>query len=174
MENLNNELIETFKAISIRGRMAFAINCLDNIIETKGIASNILNKFILNLWQFTRSNNLGEWDKNISDFIPMIGEELEEEELDYLTIEEGKKLQEIYSSLPKFIVEVIDNIIDLGRIELFTSHSDYAPKSLKRLEKIITIVINENIPLPDVNEYKKFHYNIDGGWGKIIIKNLDI
>jgi len=59
-----------FELISIRGRMAYGITCLEKVCTIWNIKNEKMNIFIKCLWTFTSSGNLAKWEEKVLSLLP--------------------------------------------------------------------------------------------------------
>lgn len=59
-----------FKTISIRGRFAFGVMCIEKYLFENKIENPWVEKILILLWEFTNSESLDIWDEKISDINP--------------------------------------------------------------------------------------------------------
>jgi len=101
-----HELENRIKYISIRGRMAFAIFCLEKYLEKIEVIQNPdLQKLLSNLWEFTTTNRAGEWDDTIFEYSPeCILETMETKDYSYykvLSRDTLKRYHDLYYTTSK-------------------------------------------------------------------------
>lgn len=149
--------------ISIRGRVAYGIVCLEKFCEAYNVASNNMKELIEALWFFTDTK--AEWLEDWKDMIcKKIG--FMEEVYEYAYKYE-------YRNLPFGIQEDITNLIDevlciatvnyFGRRLRFNSRLTEEPTL-----KVAEILIKNNIELPDINVFKISNVEEGNGWGNEI------
>ena len=162
-----------FKEISTRGRVAFAICCLENAMKRQNLFQNDeAEKTILQqLWHFT-ADNMALWELQIGDLIPFVVMD----DISYEYIEDFeffspvicRKFQNYYKKGNKYTLDIIDLIYNLGRTNLFVviNNEKLKEASLPYLQNIIDIMIENEIPFPDINLFKKFPITENKGWGR--------
>lgn len=172
-----------FEKISIRGRVAYAICCLENAMETYGAQGESWDLLLKNLWSFTSSNELDKWFYLNNRFLP--GEIIK---ADYslaqaynmrdgfpeLSIDENtyKKAQVEFAAQSNDVInEICDKIFDLGAYELWSGLVECSWGTLYELQLLIDYMKANDIPLPDVEPFKQHEYapkdvnDDDYGWG---------
>ena len=62
---------ERLKKVSIRGRMALGISCLEILLESEGlIEKEEMKKLLSHLWEFTSSERLDLWEDQMMGYEP--------------------------------------------------------------------------------------------------------
>ena len=59
-----------FDAISIRGRLAYGVTCLEGICQTWNVKMEKINLLIETIWEFTLAENLADWDNAVRELLP--------------------------------------------------------------------------------------------------------
>ncbi len=171
----DSSLIEDLKTISIRGRMAFAIQCIDNYIHFKNI-NNFeaeLTLVIDKLKEFLTSNTLDVWDEQVRDLLPssILDNHPQNnlEDYEYVDFEIAKKLEEAYRSLPIDLINIIDYSAAIGSNNLYECIVGFSSKTLTPLLNIIKVLRASNIELPEIDKYLDYKFIKEEGWGEIIL-----
>jgi len=171
--------IETvFKKISIRGRFAFGIKCIERYISENKIEINRIDKLLSQLWEFTESENLDVWDEKISDLNPTNILEVEYEKFpnDFPTIDasEYKELKKIYQNLDEDLIKLISETIEIGTSNLYGGTGEYSAYSLIPTIEVYKIAEKVLSKMPDVNSFIQFKFSEFNGWGdKIVRYNIE-
>jgi len=107
-----NTIESDLKKISITGRLAFGITCLEQYIKEQNLKNKWLDRLIDVLWEFTTSEDLEEWDNKISDLDPsnIIDKHSDNKASDYdsLTEFEFNELKKYYSGISNDLLLLID------------------------------------------------------------------
>ncbi len=153
MEKITTE----FKQISIRGRLAFGMTCLEKLVITLNSDHPLLQTIVFpKIWEFTSTEDLSEWEENINNIDPVC----------VLDDEVNSKLKELYNKLPKDIVSTIEEVITIGTANLYGGTNNNSPSTLEPLNSIIKTMIKLNVPLPDIRPFKKSSFSEFHGWGE--------
>jgi len=157
-----------FTNISIVGRVYFGIKSLENSLgENRRINDNW--KWVLDvLWSYCENSvKKGNWHRIMSEICPdAVLEEVSFESKDVMTVSRSyyEKLQLLYSNTPSHINKIIEYIFDIGTIDLYGSIRDDSPITKEYCEELFTLLITNNIEIPEVN----FLYGTikdNRGWG---------
>ncbi|HET6228381.1 MAG TPA: hypothetical protein VFF27_19020 [Bacteroidia bacterium] len=164
-------MIEEFKDISIRGRLAYGATCLEEALHQLGIRDEYLDKLVLpRIWEFTSSSRLDEWDTQINEIDPtcVLDIELTEKTFDLTTISfnDYKALFKCYQSLHKEIVELISEVIGIGVANLYGGTEDFSACTLESLANVIEICNKMKLKMPNVEPFRKSSFSEFHGWGK--------
>ena len=184
-----------FKKISIRGRVAFGICCLENAMEKYKVSGQGWNLLLEKLWSFTSLPAvfvpidsggiefvLERW-ADINDFMPyskFFYEPYSYVDLcKYLMLYNRKiideneyyLLREAYRDTNDIITSICSFAVDIGMCELWSTPDRYSATTLEELYKLIDFMNKNNISLPDMEPFKQYEYNPKGidddsrGWG---------
>jgi hypothetical protein len=167
--------IETvFRKISIRGRFAFGVKCIERYISENKIEIDWIDKLLTQLWEFTESENLDIWDEKISDLNPTNILEVEYEKFpnDFPTINASvyKELKKIYQNLNGDFIKLISETIEIGTSNLYGGTGEYSTHSLKPTIEVYKIAVTVLSKMPDINSFIQYSFSESNGWGNKIVK----
>ena len=159
---------EIFKLISIRGRLAYGIFCLEQAFKESNKENELSSKIIKILWEFTTSENLSEWEEEITDYEPIYVNDDSFIGYETLTNDQVLELKGFYKNLPYNIIQLIENSIDIGMSNLYSGTGEFSPSSLEPTMKVFkTAQLSlSKKPNPEaflISKYTEFH-----GWGNNI------
>ncbi|MCA8830410.1 hypothetical protein [Hymenobacter pini] len=162
------QLEAQLKRVSIKGRMAYCITCLENVLACKQLQEPALDKLLQCLWDFTSNPDLSDWEKKIMDFSPESILEEPLEECSYLTLSEAQHLRTVYMSLSKSLLICIDDTIEVGRGNLYGGTSGYSPHSLIPAMQVVRYMVAHTYPLPPMENFLRSPFTEEDqhGWGK--------
>ncbi|WP_288886037.1 hypothetical protein [uncultured Eubacterium sp.] len=165
---MNNKL---FKDISIRGRVAYSIKCLQ--IYTTAKYPNVNYKEILDF--ASRITDDSDYiDESAMAYMEIIPEYLYEfnnyldADFDYITEEQFNNFRNIISNNDEELNKIMKSIYDITMEYCYEAMEPGAPRTLPYLKLINEILINNSLSLPDINNFISFSFNINDGWGKHI------
>jgi len=161
---------ESFLEISNRGRVAYAICCLENAMEHYKEKSKCWDFVLENLWTFC-NQNMALWEGKIGEMSPRsvcYDSTFEQKGCEYINQEIHDDLKVLYAQSNKALLRLVDEIYALGAVNIFVTISsiDLAKKSLPYLQGIIDIMIQNNITLPNFNNFIQFPIDENNGWGR--------
>ena len=162
-------VINSLKEISNRGRVAFAIFCLESAMDHFQLDKTKW-KFVLDeSWKFCYSD-MPVWQERFLEVIPFaVSEKIDWKIKDYmhLTKEEHDALQNLYDETDPDILAMIDLIHRIGSANMLTTVNSEALKmvSIPYLQSLIELMNKNNIPLPDIKLFEKFPVTDNCGWG---------
>src|SRR5687768_15520281 len=117
-------MINNFKEISIRGRLAYGVTCLEKALEQFNIKNDLIEKEVLPvIWEFTKSTDLAKWEESINKIDPLN--------------EVSGPLKDLYGQLPSFIPEMISNVIEIGAGNLYGGTGEYSLSTLQPLKRVL-------------------------------------
>jgi hypothetical protein len=164
--------IKMFKEISTRGRVAFAICCLENVIKKQNLVQNDESEktILQQLWHFT-TDNIALWELQVRELIPYVIMEdvsYEIKDFDFFSLKFHNKLQTYYKKCYPYLLEIINLIYELGRTNLYVAINSEKLKevSLPHLQDIIDLMEKNDIQLPDIGLFKKISITENYGWGR--------
>lgn len=176
METKRHLLKEQIKKISIRGRMVIGIICLENVFKYNEIYDDPLKELLGKLKEFTCSNSLDVWDKQINEYDPVTilddhpGNNFDEYQ--FLNKEELLNLKDIYLNIPRQVLNCISYAIEIGTSNLYGGTEKYSPLSLEPTLKIIELSGHENSIKTIINDLiQKTPFEDKNGWGKVFNSN---
>ncbi len=160
--------IDVFKPISIRGRVAYGICCLENALIALQYNLENWNIVLKHLWRYTASSNLEDCNRAALEVMPECILEFPEYDDDYEQISEDeyKILYELYQNLDESIDILLKRIYYVGVSDAYSSITNYSPGSLIQLQFIISCMREKDFPLPDPKEFMRFSILEDDGWGE--------
>ncbi|WP_047547413.1 hypothetical protein [Psychroserpens sp. Hel_I_66] len=164
--------IEILKKISIRGRLAYGMKCLEQYVKENEINDELIDKVFDILWEFTTSDELDVWDEKISDFNPKhilnIKPEKIESEYPTITINEYYELKKFYENSDTDFISMIEKVIEIGTGNLYGGTDEYSSWTLEPTLEVIKMSELKLEHIPDITKFKSFEYSEDKGWGKKI------
>ena len=150
-----------FEQISIRGRMAYGITCLENLCETWNIKNEKMNLLIECLWTFTLSVHLVKWDEEIHSLLP------DNDEIE--TYANEFKYDNLNSVQQKVLSNTIWDVIEIGQGNLYGAFN--SKFSLLPLMVVIETLEKQNIELPEITQFEKSKVSEHNGWGLPVDKS---
>ncbi|WP_259016787.1 hypothetical protein [Emticicia fluvialis] len=156
-----------FKRISIRGRVAFSIVCLENSIKHFQLSELEWDFLLKLLWNYT-SINMGTWHYQVAECIPrgVLNDTDDLSDLDFLSETQFWSLNQLYKKCNNELLEIIDLIFFIGISDLYSSIENYSPQTIEYLQEILLIMNKHKIPLPPVNMFYQFSITEYNGWGR--------
>lgn len=169
------DIEKVFKKISIRGRFAFGVKCIERYISENKIEIKSIDKLLTQLWEFTESENLDVWDEKISDLNPTNILEIEYEKFpdDFPTIDASKykELKKNYQNLNQDLIKLISKTIEIGTSNLYGGTGAYSNHSLIPTIEVYKIAEKSLSKMPDVNSFIQFRFSEFNGWGNKIVRH---
>ncbi|MEN8905635.1 MAG: hypothetical protein ABF289_06705 [Clostridiales bacterium] len=160
--------INDFKNISLSGRVAYGICCFENILIELNYNFDDWKMVVQTLWEFTSIEYLDDWSDKLAEIIPdnlLEFKTYEEHDFEYLNRNNFKYLYNLYQNISDKIDYAMTAIFNIGTSHAYTVIVGYGQKSFDELEKLISFMINNNLPLPDITSFLKYSINENKGWG---------
>lgn len=158
-----------FKEISMNGRIAYGICCFENTLLFLKYDVNNWKMILEWLWDFTSTENLEEWNDKITEVIPenlLEFDTYEEHDFEYLEESQFEYLYNLYQTIDDRIGLLIRQVFYLGCSHSYSVIVNYGQSSLDELDRIITFMIDNGFPTPDIEQFKMYSINENKGWGK--------
>ena len=160
-----------FKNISIRGRVAFGVSCLNTYLKTK--YPDIDFSPVLNLaCKITEDSDY--IDNSTEAFMEIIPEYLyefdnyEEAEFEYLSKEAYNLFISIIPKDDPDLNILMHSIRDIAWEYCYVALEPGAQNTYRYLNSIIETMNKCAFPLPDINAFKKYDFSESDGWGRHI------
>lgn len=154
-----------FADVSIRGRVAYGIRCLESFIERNRCLSEEWSSVLSLLWSYTDSP-LDKWQEAVSRLVPRCLMEMSGDTEELQPGLSAEKLRNMYLSADKAIIHIIELIYYMGTCELYGKISGHGQASLERLSEVIRAVKCRDIQLPEASAFLRFSFEENGGWGE--------
>ncbi|WP_018343588.1 hypothetical protein [Cytophaga aurantiaca] len=168
---------EIFKQISIRGRFAFGLKSLENIVQYHNIQNSLLDSIIEDFWRFTNVDKPGALEdffitRNpfciLSDYptVSVNPEKMYEFGYDNISLSQMKDFFELYSALTKDITDILANLSIIANSNISAGCGEYSILTYEPTVKIIQIMNVyplDTIPKPEDFLFSNFEQN--HGWG---------
>ncbi|MFC4077128.1 hypothetical protein [Salinithrix halophila] len=145
---------KVLSTVSIRGRVAFGITCLEKVCEEWKVKNDVMDHFIQELWTFMKDNS--DWDVRVTNLLP---------DDDDPTLN-AKHFG--YSYLPlsqqEDLTTLLDEVIHIG---IWNDAGAFISElTLEPTLEVGKILTKNNIPVPDISPFLKSPVTDCGGWGK--------
>ena len=160
---------EKLKRISIRGRMYLCLICIENAFKHHNINNDESKLIIKIIREFLDSDNLSDWEELANNIQPI--NILDNKFNIYDFSFEHKivlKLKLFYAHIPRYLVEMIDYTLNVGLNNLYGGTGEYSSLTLEPVLKVKEICKENNIEFPDINNFLKYSYQDNDGWGYLI------
>ncbi len=162
--------LDKLKEVSNRGKVAFAICCFENAIKHYGLNKADWLFVIQELWSFCNSN-MAIWQERFGELTPFVVSEnvdFKIKDYKYLSKEQHDNLQTLYKNTPSVILVLLGMIYEVGITNVFVKVNSTALKEaqLPFLNDIIYLMKSNNIPLPEIELFKKYPVTENDGWGR--------
>jgi hypothetical protein len=159
------------KHISIRGRMYYCSFCLKNTFEKNGIVNEETNLILNIIYDFIKTNEFDKWEEFSENILPVniLDKKfnINDFSMDHDVI---NKLKSFYENIKiKYMVDLIDYTLKIGLDNLYGGTEEYSLKTLENTLNVIRICKQNNIEIPDINNFVKYSFKEMHGWGNIIL-----
>lgn len=159
-----------FKNISVKGRVAYGIRCLEQTLIYYNCSLENWKWIIEKIWGYTSVVYLDDWFYEIAEFMPdsiLDDKDCYPEDCEYLSEEQFYRLVRTYSEDSNPVINrIIRLIFEMGTSDLYSKLEGCAQNSLDCLNKIMCIMVQENIELPSSTPFSNYSYKENNGWGE--------
>ncbi|OQP39789.1 hypothetical protein A4H97_16330 [Niastella yeongjuensis] len=168
---------EIFKQISIRGRFAFGLTCVEKIIDHYRIKDALLDSVIEGFWRFTSAEKWGEYegylynrdpDCVLSDFpsLKIQPEKKHEFGYDDISYSELESIYELYLKLPPHITGILTHLTTIANSNISAGCGEYSECTFAPTLEILAIIED----FDTIDFYKPADFLFSGfdqqsGWG---------
>ena len=158
LERANDSLtsIEHIKNISIRGRMAIAIECISKEVKRLRLQRTEIDKFIEFFWSFVEQDDLAAWDIRLRSY---------DELCDIWNNENDDQLSKKVADIPDHIREMCRYTIELGEGELYGAVLSYSPYTYQCLLDVFRILTYTGRELVNLSKFQRSLIAENYGWG---------
>lgn len=148
--------------ISIRGRVAFGITCLENVCETLSLNSPSMASLIDLLWTFTQSRELDVWEGEVVDALP-------ENERDVSAYADKFEYSHLEDRDQQFVTELINAVVEIGCANLYAGfESSFTRDEAFAVAKMLYC---RGYSVPDIERFRCSRVEEFHGWGDPISRD---
>ncbi len=125
-------------------------------------------------WQFVENNDLVHSYNNFLDIAPecILDEKSDGySEFESISLQDYQDLIKLYETWPTCLNNILDMLSYVMSINLYSITGEYSYDTLKYVNKIIDIIIDNNMILPDTNRFLITPFSANRGWGNVIDRN---
>lgn len=160
----------SFKKISIRGRLAYALIYLEIFFKKrKNNIPKVLRSLLDKLWSVNTSVvDLVQLEKEFNEMSPSsILSDDYKGNFDILSYEEYLEFKKVYTNLDDDSIRLIYFLLEILFSNLYSDMGDYAVNSYDFLIKFINVCKSNEVESPDVINIKSSSFKEENGWGAI-------
>lgn len=160
--------MEILKTVSLMGRVSYGICCFENTLFHLGYRVQDWKIVLEALWSFTSIEYLDDWNGIISEMIPenlLEFRSYEEHDFEYLDEDTFQYLYQLYQNIDEQIDDVMSAVYDIGASHPYSVIVGYGQESFYELTKLIDYMTKKQIPLPDIDAFRRFRIEENKGWG---------
>jgi hypothetical protein len=145
------------KSVSISGRMAMAVTCFEHIVKTMNLSSSAIDDLIDTFWQFVETNDLSEWEATVLDKTANI--------CDYIERSTPLPPDSEFRHLPPFLLQMVSDIVDLGRGNLYGAVVDYSQETYRLTLEVLNLALGHGFSIPSIEPFLRSQITESRGWG---------
>jgi hypothetical protein len=159
----NHTTAERLKRVSINGRVAFGTTCVELALEHFELLQHPYAKQLLaKLWDFVSSSDLGEWEESIEIYSAAAAAAGPNSEPMQAA---DAALRRWYASLPLVLIELVDNVLEIGRANLYAATVGPSATTLDATMRVVALMKLIGLPLPSLTPFEKSSFAECHGWG---------
>ncbi|MCS1350886.1 hypothetical protein [Mechercharimyces sp. CAU 1602] len=149
------DLIDKISSISIRGRLAFGITCLEKVCFEWNVRNTKTDELISNFWLFMEFLGYDDHDQKVYDLLPDDDRPwVNASQLSYTYLSEEQQ---------RDLTELIDEVLLIGMRNMAGGFSNDV--TLIPTLEVVRILEKNNIKLPDLTPFLKSKVTENEGWG---------
>lgn len=137
--------------------MAMAVTCFENIVRTLNLSSPSIEELIDIFWQFVETNDLSEWEEEVLDKTGHV--------CDYIERSTPLPSDSEFRRLPGFLLQMISDIVNLGRGDLYGAVVGYSQETYELILKVLNLTLEHGFPLPPIEAFQRSRITEYHGWG---------
>ena len=153
----------------MNGRIAYSIQCIEKYLLEK-YPNKDCKKLSIEMWKAT-SEFFDKWHDEFIEIIPEylyeFGEKYQKDKWDYLNEENFNYWISFYNEMKKDtnINKMLINLSDISMVYCYTTIPKEGKESLKIVENIESILIDNKIGLPNPGTFAFSKFTEKNGWG---------
>ena len=132
----------TIKRISILGRVAIGIECLELMIEPK-YKTEVFDFITSFLWEFVENENIVivDWEEISAEITPdsILNTPYSDTDFELIGEEKYNNLSIFYSKIGKDCCMVIDKIVDIASLHFYTIIPSYSSETYKLTKEVLSL-----------------------------------
>lgn len=159
------DLIRRLKRISIRGRMALAVTCLEQVVAALVPDRERLDPLFDLLWSHVETDRLDVWEGAIS---VATQEVYSSSNAAYdptggfaPTIPAGS----VFENLPRLVIEMLAAVVEVGTGNVYAGTGAFSEITLVPTLKILAVYQENGFPLPPLEPFERSSFSEHDGWG---------
>ena len=157
-----------FVDISIRGRIAYVILCFENYVKVK-YPDVDMQPVLRLMWSVVDSSDY--IDNSAYKYLQIVPECLFEKDhystdvFEELTEDEYNRFTKILNSDDPDLNSIMMSVYDIAMEYAYTNITNHGNETYEYLDKVIAILNNNSIPLPDIDKVSMSRFSESEGWG---------
>ncbi|GAB2870840.1 hypothetical protein [Hymenobacter ruber] len=144
-------LEQQLRTVSITGRVAYCICCLETAFAAENINLTDVQPLLSCLWDFTSNPDLSRWEEKAVDFYSE--SILVDQAETHLAPSQIQRLKEVYYALSPKLLACIDETIEVGRGNLYAGVVGYSECTLAPTMHIVRFMIEKGYHLPPIEKF---------------------
>lgn len=146
--------------ISIRGRVAFGVACLENVCWSWGLVGKEFDQLLKKFWDFTESLDLCRWEREVAALIPD-------------TIQELAQLYPTAGLTPEQVGILFALLQTVWEIAIGNAYGAFRSGfTLLPTLDLVGLMQDADVYPPDIRPFKKSPVSEDGGWGRPVPRSF--
>jgi hypothetical protein len=177
--------INQLKTISIRGRFAYGLMCLEYLVDKLNPDLTELELLIRRMWKMTNIDKLGWWQNEfvennpivmLADYELMKSGKITFAQIGLETIKSEKEFENRISFmklLKEPIPQVIDKLTQIANQNISAGCGKYSELTLDPTIELINIIENSRIiKTPEIEKVKFSKFTENNGWGNKFSRDM--
>lgn len=157
-----------FYDISIRGRIAYVILCFENYVKVK-YPDIDMQPVLKMMWSVVDSSDY--IDNSAYRYLEIVPECLFEKDhyasdvFETLSEDEYNKFVKLLSSDDSDLNTIMMSVYDIAMEYAYTNITEHGKETYEYLDRVISILNSNNIPLPEIDKVGMSRFSESDGWG---------
>lgn len=150
--------------------MAFGVTCLTRALTHFSRHDEPwARQLIEELWVFISSSDLSCWEQNVLAHLMKTEPESNQKRAQTAT---AAALHHWYATLPPALVDLIDEVVEIGRGNLYAGVVGCSPETLESTMSVVRFMHQQQLPLPDLAPFERSSFSEYHGWGNRVDRSF--
>lgn len=150
------EIKDRFRQISIRGRGAYILVCLESLLKQLNILHD-LDSLLDRLWEQVETMDVVSWHDRVLDIFPEYPHDLKEH---IKTEVSNELLNDIHS--------ILETALELGSPDIEMREGEDNPETLLLVSEVIERLLKHEVQCPALEPFKRSPYDECNGHGRAV------
>lgn len=141
-------------SVSIRGRMAFGVTCLQRVCHSWGVKGDCMRDLIDLLWAFVEQERLDNWEDTVTETVRHPSPDAFAAKFAFDHLDSAKR---------NFLADLVCLVVQIGRANLYCGYVNEATRT--PTFRIALMLQSYLIPIPEIERFRQPLLSGGAGWG---------